>query len=104
MIDESNNKTQGREKQRIKAGVATIPSKLGWALRCFHKEEKALHIVAIGPVAIAKALKSVCVANGYLAPDGEVFDIFPRFAAVEEATADGGEMKAVVLELRVRSL
>lgn len=104
MSDDEERKPVVRTPQRVQVRNDTEPKKLGWALYKFWEESKLPHIVGVGVGAIGAGAQGVAVANGYLAPMGYVFDMFPRFTVAAEEHAHGGDLKALVLELRERKL
>jgi len=93
-----------RTPQRVQVRNDTEPKKLGWALYKFWEEGKAPFIVGIGVAAIGAGAQAVAVANGHMAPKGVVFDMFPRFTTLDEEHTHGGDLRALVLELRGRKL
>ena len=105
MSDEEETKaTTVRPAQRVQVRNDTEPKKLGWALYKFWEEGKLPFVVGIGVGSIGTGVQGVAVANGYLAPKGFVFDMFPRFTTAAEEHVNGGDLKALVLELRERKL
>ena len=105
MTDEEETTPEfARKLHRIKVGNDTEPRKLGWAIYKFYQEGKLPVLVGIGVAAAGQAMKAVAVANGHLAPSGVIFDVFPHFGTVEEEHVNGGDMRALVLDLRERKL
>lgn len=73
-----NQSINSRDTIIVRVGRDTRIASLGWAIRCFHLENKFVRLSMLGVNAASIALKAVSAANTYLSGHGVQLLILAR--------------------------
>ncbi len=75
----------------LKVSSKSNPSKVAGAIANVFREQGSVEIQTIGAGSLNQAIKSICIARGFLAPSGENLVVIPAFSDImiegEEKTA-----------------
>ena len=75
----------------LKVSSKSNPSKVAGAIANVFREQGSVEIQTIGAGSLNQALKSICIARGFLAPSGQNLVVIPAFSDImiegEEKTA-----------------
>ena len=75
----------------LKVSSKSNPSKVAGAIANVFREHGSVEIQTIGAGSLNQAIKSICIARGFLAPSGENLVVVPAFGDIliegEEKTA-----------------
>ena len=75
----------------LKVSSKSNPSKVAGAIANVFREHGCVEIQNIGAGSLNQAIKSICIARGFLAPSGENLVVVPAFSDIliegEEKTA-----------------
>lgn len=75
----------------LKVSSKSNPSKVAGAIANVFREEGCVEIQTIGAGSLNQAIKSICIARGFLAPSGQNLVVIPAFSDImiegEEKTA-----------------
>ena len=75
----------------LKVSSKSNPSKVAGAIANIYRENKCVEIQTIGAGSLNQAIKSICIARGFLAPSGQNLVVIPAFSDImiegEEKTA-----------------
>ena len=75
----------------LKVSSKSNPSKVAGAIANVFREEGSVDIQTIGAGSLNQAIKSICIARGFLAPSGQNLVVIPAFSDImiegEEKTA-----------------
>ncbi len=75
----------------LKVSSKSNPSKVAGAIANVFREEGSVEIQTIGAGSLNQAIKSICIARGFLAPSGQNLVVIPAFSDImiegEEKTA-----------------
>ena len=75
----------------LKVSSKSNPSKVAGAIANVFREQVSVEIQTIGAGSLNQAIKSICIARGFLAPSGENLVVIPAFSDImiegEEKTA-----------------
>ena len=75
----------------LKVSSKSNPSKVAGAIANVFRENGSVEIQTIGAGSLNQAIKSICIARGFLAPSGQNLIVIPAFSDIliegEEKTA-----------------
>lgn len=75
----------------LKVSSKSNPSKVAGAIANVFRENGCVEIQTIGAGSLNQAIKSICIARGFLAPSGQNLVVIPAFSDImiegEEKTA-----------------
>ncbi len=75
----------------LKVSSKSNPSKVAGAIANVFRETGSVEIQTIGAGSLNQAIKSICIARGFLAPSGQNLVVIPAFSDImiegEEKTA-----------------
>ena len=75
----------------LKVSSKSNPSKVAGAIANVFREQGCVEIQTIGAGSLNQAIKSICIARGFLAPSGKNLVVVPAFSDImiegEEKTA-----------------
>ncbi len=75
----------------LKVSSKSNPSKVAGAIANVFREQGSVEIQTIGAGSLNQAIKSICIARGFLAPSGQNLVVIPAFSDImiegEEKTA-----------------
>lgn len=75
----------------LKVSSKSNPSKVAGAIANVFRENGTVEIQTIGAGSLNQAIKSICIARGFLAPSGQNLIVIPAFSDIliegEEKTA-----------------
>ena len=75
----------------LKVSSKSNPSKVAGAIANVFREDGSVEIQTIGAGSLNQAIKSICIARGFLAPSGQNLVVIPAFSDImiegEEKTA-----------------
>ena len=75
----------------LKVSSKSNPSKVAGAIANVFRETGSVEIQTIGAGSLNQAIKSICIARGFLAPSGQNLGVIPAFSDImiegEEKTA-----------------
>lgn len=75
----------------LKVSSKSNPSKVAGAIANVFREAGSVEIQTIGAGSLNQAIKSICIARGFLAPSGQNLVVIPAFSDImiegEEKTA-----------------
>lgn len=75
----------------LKVSSKSNPSKVAGAIANVFRENGCVEIQTIGAGSLNQAIKSICIARGFLAPSGQNLIVIPAFSDIlingEEKTA-----------------
>ena len=75
----------------LKVSSKSNPSKVAGAIANVFRENGSVEIQTIGAGSLNQAIKSICIARGFLAPSGQNLVVIPAFSDIliegEEKTA-----------------
>lgn len=75
----------------LKVSSKSNPSKVAGAIANVFRENGSVEIQTIGAGSLNQAIKSICIARGFLAPSGQNLVVVPAFSDIliegEEKTA-----------------
>lgn len=75
----------------LKVSSKSNPSKVAGAIANVFRESGSVEIQTIGAGSLNQAIKSICIARGFLAPSGQNLIVIPAFSDIliegEEKTA-----------------
>lgn len=75
----------------LKVSSKSNPSKVAGAIANVFREQGCVEIQTIGAGSLNQAIKSICIARGFLAPSGQNLVVIPAFSDImiegEEKTA-----------------
>lgn len=91
---------------QLRVTATTKPGAVAGAIAGKAREgPAAITVTSIGPAAVLRAVKGVCLANAYLAGDGLGLVVAPSFVDLHVGPAEGGEERTgVQLEITVAKL
>lgn len=78
----------------LKVSSKSNPSKVAGAIANVFRENGAVEIQTIGAGSLNQAIKSICIARGFLAPSGQNLIVIPAFSDI---LIDGEEKTAIKL-------
>ncbi len=78
----------------LKVSSKSNPSKVAGAIANVFRENGTVEIQTIGAGSLNQAIKSVCIARGFLAPSGQNLVVIPAFSDI---IIDGEEKTAIKL-------
>jgi len=75
----------------LKVSSKSNPSKVAGAIANVFREQGSVELQTIGAGSLNQAIKSICIARGFLAPSGQNLVVIPAFSDImiegEEKTA-----------------
>ena len=78
----------------LKVSSKSNPSKVAGAIANVFREQGSVEIQTIGAGSLNQAIKSICIARGFLAPTGQNLVVIPAFSDI---IIDGEEKTAIKL-------
>ncbi len=78
----------------LKVSSKSNPSKVAGAIANVFRENGSVEIQTIGAGSLNQAIKSICIARGFLAPSGQNLVVIPAFSDI---IIDGEEKTAIKL-------
>ena len=78
----------------LKVSSASNPNKVAGAIANVFRNNGEVEIQTVGAGSLNQAIKSICIARGYVAPSGKNLICIPAFADI---TIDGEEKTAIKL-------
>jgi stage V sporulation protein SpoVS len=81
--DRSEGQRAALTAQELRVSARSNTKELAASMRKYLQNQQRVRLVAIGIPAINQALKAVCVLNGELAPQGDVYSVLPAMVDVE---------------------
>lgn len=76
----------------LKVSSKSNPSKVAGAIANVFREKGSVEIQTIGAGSLNQAIKSICIARGFLAPSGQNLVVIPAFSDI----MIGGEEKTAI--------
>lgn len=80
----------------LKVSSKSNPNSVAGAISGMIKEYGKVEIQAIGAGALNQAIKAICIARGFVAPNGHNLVCIPAFADVEVDNEDRTGIKLIV--------
>ena len=78
----------------LKVSSKSNPSKVAGAIANVFREQGSVEIQTIGAGSLNQAIKSICIARGFLAPSGQNLVVIPAFSDI---MIEGEEKTAIIL-------
>ena len=78
----------------LKVSSKSNPSKVAGAIANVFREQGSVEIQTIGAGSLNQAIKSICIARGFLAPSGQNLVVIPAFSDI---MIEGQERTAIKL-------
>jgi len=83
----------------LKVSSKSNPSKVAGAIANVFREQGSVEIQTIGAGSLNQAIKSICIARGFLAPSGVNLIVIPAFSDI---LIEGEEKTAIKLVVEAR--
>ena len=83
----------------LKVSSKSNPSKVAGAIANVFREQGSVEIQTIGAGSLNQAIKSICIARGFLAPSGQNLVVIPAFSDI---MIEGEEKTAIKLIVEAR--
>ena len=83
----------------LKVSTKSNPSKVAGAIANVFRDNGNVEIQTIGAGSLNQAIKSICIARGFLAPSGKNLVVIPSFSDI---LIDGEEKTAIKLVVESR--
>ena len=69
--------------QLLRVSSKSPPASVAGALTAGLKQDGAVELQSVGAAALNQAVKAICIARGFLAPEGKDVACVPAFADIE---------------------
>ena len=83
--------------EQLRVSAKSEPKAVAGAIAAIIRSGQTVEMNAIGAGAVNQAVKSICVARGYLGPEGVDIATLPTFVQLE---VDGEERTSICFEIR----